>query len=212
MTRSRLAALLLAGLFLAGAAWALLLAVDARRWSGTLRNGDMEFRIAPANGDLWRQKDITPGGMSGRMLQIGDDVAYRRAVRAFVRADPRQLEFSDARVLALRGEAEEKLVDVAEKERDQHRRSLVENFLGALDLVAAAQDDTLRPSLLQHSVQRFRRAITLDPSNEDAKHNLELALSRQESASPSSSPDNAQGRRRRGAAGAAAGPRQGSGY
>src|SRR5206468_8982352 len=113
-----------------------------------------------------------------------DDLTYRRALQVLRLAEPHRLVFSSPELIALRGEAQVQLTDVARRDPDAARRSTAENFLGGLSFAAAALDDSLRVTLLQSAVDSFRAAVADDERNADANYNLKLALSRMRSAEP----------------------------
>src|SRR5205807_2364734 len=66
---------------LAGAVVLVLVAVDARAWSATVRDEDALFRMAPAR-PTWNAGARAPFGLSARLLGTADDVRLRRAIQA----------------------------------------------------------------------------------------------------------------------------------
>jgi hypothetical protein len=160
------------------AAGAALLALDVHRWHGTMASDDLRYRVTPASGDLWSVSAIFPWNAARDLLGLQDDLAYRDAVGAFWRGRPRLPAYGQPRLIAYRAEAQGRLNDIADRDRNDRRASEAENLFGVLAFVNAARDDALRASFLANGVASFQNAIALDPTNENAKYNLELALSR----------------------------------
>lgn len=176
MTVRRIASVLAGIAALAGAVVLVLVAVDARAWSATVRNDDALFRVAPARA-TWEAGAHAPFGLSERLLGTADDVRLRRAIRAFQVARLQTTFFiQDPRLQAAKGKATLALVDVQRKGPSNRGRSTAANLLGVL----AFQEARLDPSSTQTAIRRatlaFRRAILWDSTNDDAKSNLELVL------------------------------------
>jgi hypothetical protein len=161
---------------LAGAVVLVLVAVDARAWSATVRDDDALFRVAPARA-TWDAGARAPFGLSERLLGTADDVRLRRAIQAFqVTRLQTTFYIQDPGLQAAKAKATLALVEVERKGPGNEARSTAANLLGVL----AFQDARLDPSSAQTSLRRatlaFRRAIIWDATNEDAKSNLELIL------------------------------------
>ena len=162
-------------LLVAAGVVALLLARDVAHRQASFASDDARFRSTPG-ARLWSPSQIVPLGAASTLLGVEDDLTYRRALQVLRLAQPHRLVFSSPEVIALRGEAQLQLTDVARRDPDAARRSAAENFLGGLSFAAAALDDSLRVTLLQSAIDSFRAAVADDESNADAKYNLELAL------------------------------------
>jgi len=164
--------------FVAVAAILLLLAVDARTWRTTVARDDIRFRALPAHGKLWRPSTTLPGDPAGALLGTGDTLAYRRGLQLFwfsrIGADP---ETRDD-LPTLRAEAQETLQRVMLTGARAQERSSAANLLGVLVVTTPAPgtDRSGLGALLRRGEGYFQRAIALDPSNGDAKQNLELVL------------------------------------
>ena len=164
--------------FAAVAALLLLLAVDARAWQTTVARDDIRFRALPAHTNLWHPQTILPGDPAGALIGTGDTIDYRRGLQLFwfsrIGADP------DSRIdlPTLRAEAEETLQHEMEAGTRVQERSFAANLLGVLVVTTPAPgtDRTGLTKLLQRAEGYFQAAIALDPTNGDAKQNLELAL------------------------------------
>lgn len=164
----------------AGAAL-LLLAADAARLHGALRDADAQFRWAPEEPDLWRPAEIVPFGIAPAVLGTEDDLAFRLALRAVRLSRPHVPSLSDPAVVILRNEATARLTEVVQQGGPTGRRSAAANLLGVLSFSDSLYDYENRKTLLKSATGRFREAIALDPENDAAKHNLELTLARAES-------------------------------
>jgi hypothetical protein len=175
----RRAALLLgAAASLAVAVALAFLAVDVHRWPGALESGDARYRVAPSERDLWAPDELTPRRLARDLLGLDDDLAYRRAVRALRLGRVEANAVTDPRLALLRSDAQARLGKIVEEDGDAVRRSAAANLLGVHALVSLVAEERDRATLQAVAVSSFRKAIALDPSNEDAKYNLELSLQR----------------------------------
>jgi hypothetical protein len=169
-------------IFLAGAAICAFAAVlvallgrDVGRRQAALRAGDAAATGALPAGDPWAADEALPWSPAGRLLGIGDDLSYRRALLLFRRAYTRDPQFegstdgAQARLLA-----ETALAHEIRTDSDRRRVSAASNMLGVLSFVDAAVSATGDNSV-DRSIFEFQNAIHLDPGNEQAKANLELS-------------------------------------
>ena len=168
---------------LAGAAAALalaavlvLVALDARAWSDTIRDEDVRFQVAPGR-VAWHADERAPFGLARWALGVDDDVAVRQAFRLFqlARTPTSGFRAGDERD-ALRVRAQIALARLAREERSPARRGAAANLVALLTFDEAVGDQQNAVALLRRSVVELRRAIALDPGNEEAKFNLELIL------------------------------------
>ena len=191
-------------ILLAGAV--ALLAADVRRSAAELRGQDAAFEADPATSHGWSSGDWIPGRPAARLLGLGDDVRYRRAAEQFRDAsrDPTGLA-----AIRRRREAERRLIRVEHADRELGRRSELQNLIGVLVFVESQHDEAAASDLLRGSVDRFTTAVQLDPANEAAKYNLELAL---KLLGGSGLPQNGNGRGNQAAAAGAVSSPPGSGY
>ncbi len=158
----------------------VLTAVDIARWDRAFRSGDIRYRTTPDDARLWTIDELGPPGLAGRILAVEDDVAFRRAIRALRDAhlENRSSFISDPRVAISRNEAQARLETFVANDDDRTRRSRAAGLLGVLGLARFLTETEERESLLSSTVLNFRRAIDLNPSNDEAKVNLELAYQR----------------------------------
>jgi hypothetical protein len=175
------------GLLAAGALLSLVLAVvlvfvaiDVARWNDAIRVDDVRYRQNPNDPTLWRIHALAPFGLAGRILSVDDDVQFRLALRALRGAhlDDPTAYISDPRIALRRNEAQARLEAVVARDPLRSRRSRAAGLLGVLGLARFVTETQDREALLSSTVLNFRRAIDLDPSNDEAKVNLELAYQR----------------------------------
>jgi hypothetical protein len=174
MTPAR--ALLLATGALALAAVCALLAVDVLHRDSSLSAGDVRYAAGPSQQDLWDASEIIPFGSARALLGVDDDLDYRRAVRLFRLSQPRTSPFARIGLAPARAEAEAALTTAAASEDDSTRKSQFLNLVGVLEVIRAAEDALGNPLAMRESVSTFRRALQTNPSNDEAKANLELVL------------------------------------
>jgi hypothetical protein len=155
-----------------------LLAVDVTRWRTALEAGDVRYRSAPADEGLWRPDTLVPLSAARRALGVGDDVEFREALRALRLAGLDDPVVSDPAVAIRRNVAQARLEQVLASDADDTRRSRAAGLLGVLGLARFVYETQEREELLSATVSNLRLAIELNPQNDEAKHNLELAYQR----------------------------------
>ena len=151
------------------------LAADILRWERALDGADAAYASGAARSATWDAETVLGAGLSRGLLALDDDVAYRNAVRRFWVSKPRQAirEFAD---VTRRTGAEREVARVGELESDPQRRAQLSIFRGALLLEEARNSPAQREVFVRRAISEFRRAASVDPENEDALFNLELAL------------------------------------
>jgi hypothetical protein len=155
-----------------------LLAVDIGRWSDAMAADDVRYRSEPESDDLWQPDTVVPFGAAKRLVETGDDVAFRDAVRA-LRLGRLDLGITSDPELALsRGEARARLQQVATDDADRIRRSRATNLIGVIAFASSLTEARDQAAFVTDAVAAFQTAIELDPDNGEAKANLELALQR----------------------------------
>ena len=154
----------------------LLVAADALRVPGELEGDDVSFEAAPLRqGGLWEDLGVLPREPGARLLGTGDDLAYRRTLAIWARVPP-GTEIYGPELENLRGKLQLELTETSAEDSNPRRRSHLLNLLGALSLENRSTDSVESENQLRRGIQLFRSAIEVDPGNEDAKVNLELAL------------------------------------
>jgi hypothetical protein len=158
----------------------VLLARDVAASRSALTQGDVEYRVAPATTGLWRASTVVPYDLAVTLLGTEDDVKLRRAVRAVSLArlgDP-TASVSDPQVALLQNDAQARLDDIVANAKDRKQRSQAAGLLGVVGLARLVSETQDRLALLGATVATLQLAVALDPTNDDAKYNLEYALQR----------------------------------
>jgi len=158
----------------AAAAFLAVLAADVVRAERAVEQGDARFGAVTGRQGMWDADTTLPQRLTRRLLGLDDDVAHRAAVQRFRLARPRQpvQQFSQ---LAVRAGADRALARATREQDDPRHRAALHNLRGALALEEARLGSDSAPSI-RRAVTQFRLAVELDPGNEDAQYNLELAL------------------------------------
>ncbi len=138
--------------------------------------GDVRF-VAAEDG-TWEPSTRLPQGVSKALLGVEDDVEFREALVAIRAARLDDQTVSDPEVALLRNEAQARLEAIAGTPGDDERRSRAAGLLGVLGLSRLVSETQQRDVLLQYTLASLERAIALDPDNDEAKLNLELAYQR----------------------------------
>jgi hypothetical protein len=158
--------------FVAGLAL-LLLALDIARAERQLERDDTRFLAQPRVPGYWESNGLIPLDLGRRVLGLQDDVERRRAVQLFWRAHPRDYTPPTPARLAERAQAQAALAET--DEGGGPAASQAATLLGVLALLTPPEEAEVT-QVLSAAAASFRRAIASDPTNEDAKHNLESVL------------------------------------
>lgn len=157
---------------LAVAAAFVVLAVDVRRTNRALRNGDVAYAGAPA-GASWRA-DASFDGVARSLLGVGDDLRVRAALQLATAAERSHLRLDNGvAVETLRARAQDALARVASGS-DPAAASQARTLLGIFAFSSSANGGD--ESGIDAALAAFTGAIRADPSNADAKYDLELLL------------------------------------
>jgi hypothetical protein len=129
--------------------------------------------------------EVLPFHVSRDLLGLGDDLQLRRALVLF-RAGYTGVPSQDQSTAgtAARAQAETALERAVQAEGDPHRAAMAANLLGVLELVDAAVGEGGNDASIGRAIVELQNAIRLDPSNGDAKANLELAMAQAPPDSP----------------------------
>lgn len=158
----------------------VLLAIDVARVRDAVNSGDVRYRAGAGSVTLWDADEIVPLAVARNLLGTKDDVEFRLAVRALrvSRLGDPSVSLSDPEFALLRNEAQARLEAVFATDPDPSRRSRAAGLLGVLGLARLITETEGRSALLSSTIANLQRAIALDPTNDDAKYNLELAYQR----------------------------------
>jgi hypothetical protein len=175
----RIASALAALVCVAAAVLLVVLATDLRGYQRQLREDDLRFQTSPPSSDLWQIDSTLPRGSIERVLDVKDDLRYRDALLRFRRARPREQRYVEKRLGELRAEAALRLLELTYADQDPVRRGQASNYVGILSFVVGARETVRkRVEFYEAGIANFQTAVAADPSNEEAKFNLELALRR----------------------------------
>jgi hypothetical protein len=153
---------------------AALVARDAAAIRRGIEGSDLAFKAQPAAEGLWKIDTRVP--YSKRAFDVEDDLLYRRALRAYA-VDARRGENPyDFDRPAFRAEAQATLGSAEQSELEASLRSKAASLQGVLTFAEAIQDPINGPALMRSVVGDFERAVRVDPTNEEAKYNLEYLL------------------------------------
>ena len=155
-----------------------LFALDVSRWNDAFASGDVRFRGSPTDEQLWQPSELAPFDVGRKALAVQDDVDFRQAVRALRTAELEDAVISDPEVAIRRNEAQARLEAVVVRDADNSRRSRAAGLLGVLGLARFVYETQEREALLSATIANLTLAIALDPANDEAKYNLELAYQR----------------------------------
>jgi hypothetical protein len=147
---------------------------EARRIETELRESDASFRLDPGREGLWAADSDLPG--LDRVIAVDDDVLFRRANRGFELVRRRGRSPFDATSRALRAEIQLALARAEQAGMSNETHSKAVNIEALLVLEDALGDFANGATLAERSVDDFRRAIRIDPTNEEPMFNLELLL------------------------------------
>jgi len=156
-----------------------LVAVDVLRAPGQVTDDDRRFQTTPRRpAGLWNV-GFLPGDRSERLLGLSDDVTYRELAGQYLKVEPGIVDFQGFPQLELlRAKVQFELTRLSRQDRgDPKRQSRILTLYGVMTLDGRPLDERERESMIQKAVSAFRNAIELDPTNVDAKANLEAALS-----------------------------------
>jgi len=163
-------------LCLGAAAVAALLATDVRAWQSAVRADDARAVAHPAAAMPRGADEVLPFHAARSLLGLEDDLDLRRALILF-RAGYSGIPSRDQSMAgsAARAQAEAALERVVHASGDSSRASAAANLLGVLELVDASAG-VHNESSVGRAIVELQNAVRLDPGDDDAKANLELAM------------------------------------
>jgi hypothetical protein len=168
------ARILVALLALALAAALAVFASDLLGTASTMKRDDLRFGVSPDARGLWKVEGRTPS--LKRVLGLEDDLAWRIAAQRFQLSRARANIAYDPTRTASRASTQAALASAETEQLTPRQASALANFSAIMAYEEAVGDPQNGPNLLRRSTDELRRAIRLDPVNEEAKFNLELLL------------------------------------
>ncbi len=169
--------LVLAGALGVVAVLGALYAHDLRTWQHTLASGQIAYSAAPGQTVATTAPTILPSSVSGDLLSVQDDRQWLRALPHFVMVYDfvNPLDHLGPGVYDLLNGAERDLTIVTQDSRPASA-SQAYDLLAVLYFRSAYPGSGTDPGLLSEAVSDLQNAVRVDPSNEIAKENLELAM------------------------------------
>jgi hypothetical protein len=176
MKRIRRALPLIVAVVLLGlAAVCALFAADVRAWQGTLTQGDLHFRSQRSHIRLWRSPAVLPADPARFVLGLDDALSYRRALQLYWFSTVGSSTGGQADLAGTRAAAETQLQTLATSGATAQERSNAANLLGVMTVTAPANSPTQKAEIAT-GIGYFQQAVIADPTNYEAKLNLELLL------------------------------------
>jgi hypothetical protein len=190
----------------------VVVAVDVVRSHEALASGDDDYVTTPKEGGLWQPGALGASTISRKVLGVDDDLSFREAVRALRVSQRDEPTDSSPEAILRRAKAQKLLQEVSTSDPDPRRRSRAMSLLSVLLLSTPAADQEERATAQRVALANLQKAIETDPTNDEAKYNLEVVLRRKAGVQtvqggPTPNPSSGQGQSR----GAATGP-PGKGY
>lgn len=165
----------IAAILLLLAVAAALLAADVRNWQTAVRTGDLRFTQSPGYAE-WTTSSLLPGDPARKLLGIGNQIAFRNAVKTFVTVAAAGEGFDNGYSESRERAAAEAVLTNLAAGPDKERDSEADNLLGILAYTDSKQTGPYAPTPVERSESDFRSAVSLDPTNDDAKFNLEWLM------------------------------------
>jgi hypothetical protein len=155
----------------------LLVAQDVRSWRSTMTRATLQTQKHPAAPWSTSAPTLLPRGVSGNLLDVGRDRRWLDAIQVFSYAY-QQTENLDTigasgYELLLQGQARLKPLT---QDPNPTRASQAYDMLAVLVFRQAYPGSGVDASLVGDGVIDLQNAVRIDPQNELAKENLELAL------------------------------------
>ena len=158
-----------------------LLALDVLQVPRDLNADDARFQAAPrVPRALWNDLGLLPDSPGLKLLGVDDDVASRETLALYARLNPRKM--GDPEEDALRGRVQLEVTLRSRENAQPEWRSRQLNLFGVLTMSRWSTSGPEQEQILSRAMGAFQNAIEVDPSNTDAKRNLEILLRRPEAA------------------------------
>lgn len=158
-----------------------LLALDVLRVPAELAADDARFQTAPhVRRALWSDLGLLPGSPGTHLLGVRDDVVSRKTFALYAGINP--LKMGDPDQDALRGRVQLEATLRSRESAEPRWRGRHLNLFGVLTMSRFSTSGPEQQEILRRGIGAFQGAIEADPSNTDAKRNLEILLRRPEAA------------------------------
>jgi hypothetical protein len=154
---------------------AALLARDAGAVRRTIAHDDLVFlQGQPVYDRLWRLEPTLP--YIPDLFGIEDDIVYRHALRKYAAEDRRQRGRLNVFNPGLRAEAQAALSIAERSGLSAKRRSKLASLQGVMSYDETLTNPIDASTLAAQALEHFHRAVKTDPTNIEAKYNLEYLL------------------------------------
>jgi hypothetical protein len=154
---------------------AALLAADVRSWQSAIRTGDLRFAQSPGYAQ-WTAAPLLPGDPAKSLLGISSQLTFRNTVKSFVTVEAAGQGFDNGYSESRDRAAVEAVLTTLAASPNKQRDSEADNLLGILTYTDSKQTGPYAPTPVERSESDFRSAVSLDPTNEAAKFNLEWLM------------------------------------
>ena len=157
------------------AVMAALVAHDAGAVRREVAYSDLTFLEGePVYERLWRLDTTMP--YPSKFFGIEDDLLFRHALRKYAAEDRRQQGRFNFSSPGLRAEAQAALSIAENSKLSAQRRSVLANLQGLLSYDETLTNPLDASGLAAQALEHFHRAVKTDPTNVEAKYNLEYLL------------------------------------
>jgi hypothetical protein len=154
---------------------ALLLASDVASWRAQLAAGDRRAAADPTAPVDWTPSTMLPFDPARRLVGLSDDIALRRAIRAYAIAARTGKGFDNGETRAVRRDEAEAALEGVILSGSAAQVAHADVLLGVLAFgTSSAPVGVAQPG--ERSTDAFAEAARLDPSDTAAKFDLELAF------------------------------------
>jgi hypothetical protein len=154
---------------------AALVARDAAAVQRTVKQDDLVFlQGQPVYERLWRFDTVLP--YMPDLFGITDDIVFRHAMRKYAAEDRRQRGRLNSFNPGLRAEAQAALSIAERTGLSPARKSKLASLQGVMSYDETLTNPIDASALAAQALEHFHRAVKTDPSNIEAKYNLEYLL------------------------------------
>jgi len=155
----------------------LLVSHDIRSWRSTLTHDGLQYTARPKETLPLTAPTVLPSGVSAELLSVDDDRRWLRGLQLFDAAFELTngldaLGLGDFTILDESASA----LDPLTQSRNSALASQAYDLLAVLLFREAYPGSGVNTSIVSEAVIDLQNAVELDPANELAKENLELAL------------------------------------
>jgi hypothetical protein len=154
---------------------AALIARDAAAVQRTVKQDDLVFlQGQPVYERLWRFDTVLP--YMPDLFGITDDIVFRHAMRKYAAEDRRQRGRLNSFNPGLRAEAQAALSIAERTGLSPARKSKLASLQGVMSYDETLSNPIDASALAGQALEHFHRAVKTDPTNIEAKYNLEYLL------------------------------------